>query len=347
MKVATIVGTRPEFTKAYLVSQLLKEKKIDEYVVHTGQHYDDKLSRDIFSDLGYREPDINLNIGSGTHCWQTGRMLIGLEKILIKNKPNIVIVYGDTNSALAGALTAAKLNIPVFHIEAGARSFNREMPEEINRIIIDHLATINCCATKRNLLQLKKEGIIEGAVFTGDVMLDLIENFRCRTLMPKFALPKSFLLATIHRAENTDSYERLAEIFMWFGKIEDQIVFPIHPRTKEKLRGFRIKSPTNLILINPVSYLEMLWLEMHAKKVITDSGGVQKEAYWLSVPCLTFRRETEWTETLKGGWNRLIVSEECLYKGLKAKPEGKLDIAQFGDGKAVQKLIAEVIKLVK
>lgn len=347
MKVTTIIGTRPEFTKAYLVSQSLKKTRIDEYVIHTGQHYDNKLSRNIFNDVGYREPDINLNIGSGTHGWQTGKMLIGLEKILIENTPNAVIVYGDTNSALAGALTAAKLNLPVLHIEAGARSFNKEMPEEVNRIIVDHLATINCCATKRNLLQLKKEGIKKGAIFTGDVMLDLIENFKHLMLAPKLVFPKSFLLATIHRAENTDSYKRLSEIFMWLGKIEGQVVFPIHPRTKEKFKRFKIKLPKNIILISPVSYKEMLWLEMHAKKVITDSGGVQKEAYWLGVPCLTFRRETEWTETLKGGWNQLITSENHLQKGLKTKSEGKPDIAQFGNGKAVQKVIAEVIKLVK
>ncbi|MBI5357178.1 UDP-N-acetylglucosamine 2-epimerase (non-hydrolyzing) [Candidatus Collierbacteria bacterium] len=347
MEVVTIVGTRPEFTKAYLVSQSLKKKKIEEYVIHTGQHYDNKLSRDIFNDVGFREPDINLNIGSGTHGWQTGKMLIGLEKILIENKPDAVIVYGDTNSALAGALTAAKLNIPVLHIEAGARSFNKEMPEEINRIIVDHLATINCCATKRNLLQLNKEGISIGAIFTGDVMLDLIENFKDRVLMPRLVFPKSFFLATIHRAENTDSNERLSEIFSWLGKIGDRVVFPIHPRTKEKLKRFKIKLPENIILISPVSYREMLWLEMHAQKIITDSGGVQKEAYWLGVPCLTFRRETEWTETLKGEWNQLITSEEHLQKGLKIKPKGKPDVALFGNGKAVQKVVAEVIKLVK
>lgn len=345
MKVVTVVGARPEFIKACLVSQFLEKKGVREYMVHTGQHYDDKLSSDIFSDLKMREPDVNLNVGSGTHGWQTGKILIGLEKILIKNKPDAVIVYGDTNSTLAGALAAVKQKIKLVHIEAGARSFNRTMPEEINRIVSDHIADLNCCATAGNLLQLKKEGMKKGAVFTGDVMLDLIESFKDRALMPKLVLPKLFFLATIHRVENTDNHERLSEVFMWLGKVEEQVIFPIHPRTKERLKRFKIKLPTNLILTSPVSYREMLWLEMHAQKIITDSGGVQKEAYWLSVPCLTFRKETEWTETINGGWNRLIVSEECLQIGLKTKPKGRPDITQFGDGKAVQKLVAEVIKL--
>lgn len=344
MKVATIVGARPHFIKAVLVSEELRRRRVREFLIHTGQHYDVELSERLFRDLKLPKADINLGVGSGTHAEQAGRMMIKIEKQLRKQKPEAVIVYGDTNSTLAGALAAVKLHLPVVHIEAGERCFDRDQPEEINRVICDHISTINCCATKEAVINLKKEGISNGVIWTGDTMLDLLLRFKSKTKAPREKLPEKFILVTIHRAENTDDRVRLGKILMALGELEQALVWPVHPRAKKMVEEFKLSFPKNVISLPPVTYSEMLWLESYSQRVITDSGGVQKEAYWLGVPCLTMLSETPWSQTLRGGWNQLVRDDlEKLATKLNVRPRGKPDVDQFGQGKAAKKICQEVL----
>jgi UDP-N-acetylglucosamine 2-epimerase len=315
MKIISVVGARPQFIKLSALSKELR-KRHQEIILHTGQHYDDELSKIFFSQLSIPEPDYNLGIGSAEHGEQTGRMLKGIEEVLLFESPNLVIVYGDTNSTLAGALAGAKQNIPVAHVEAGLRSFKKSMPEEINRVLTDHLSSLLFCPTKTAVQNLRREGITKGVHLVGDVMYDSLQEHIKRAeknsqIMKKLNLSKKdFCLITIHRAENTDIKENLEKIVQILARMNKKTVFPIHPRTKRCLSEFglldKLESKHHLLLIDPVSYLDMLILEKNTRYVLTDSGGVQKEAFFLRTPCLTLRKETEWVETLKNGFNQLV-----------------------------------------
>jgi UDP-N-acetylglucosamine 2-epimerase len=315
MKVVTVLGARPQFIKASVVSSALQKVGIEEILVHTGQHFDASMSDIFFSDLDLPQPSHHLNIHGLNHGAMTGRMMEKLEELLLQDCPDWVCVYGDTNSTLAGALVAAKLNIPLVHIEAGLRSFNRQMPEEINRVVTDHLSQLLFAPTPLAVDCLQKEGIVQGVHLVGDVMMDSILSYRDKaqrisSILAKHQLqPESFYLATIHRPSNTDDYDRLSAILESFTTLEYPVVFPIHPRTGARIDEMnldRYLKTDSIITIPPVSYLDMLVLESHCKAVVTDSGGVQKEAYILGRPCFTLRNETEWKETVECGWNQLV-----------------------------------------
>jgi UDP-N-acetylglucosamine 2-epimerase len=315
MKIISVVGARPQFIKLSSLSKELR-KKHTEIILHTGQHYDDELSSIFFSQLSIPKPDYNLGIGSAEHGGQTGRMLIGIEEVLLFEKPDLVVVYGDTNSTLAGALAAAKHKIPIAHVEAGLRSFVWTMPEEINRVLADHISSLLFCPTPTAVRNLKMEGITRGVHLVGDVMYDSFKKNlalaeKKSNILQKLNLSKKeFYLLTLHRAENTDRKDNLSKLVRILVGLDRKVVFPIHPRTRKRLSQFglmgRLNSAGNVLLIEPVSYLDILVLEKNSRYVLTDSGGVQKEAFFLKTPCLTLREETEWVETLKGGFNRLV-----------------------------------------
>lgn len=310
MKIFSIVGARPQFIKLAPLSSKLKGIH-EEVIVHTGQHYDYAMSEQIFQDLGIRKPDIHLGVGSGTHASQTAEMMKGLEMAMMERKPDLVIVFGDTNSTLAGSLTAAKLKIPILHIEAGLRSFNKNMPEEINRIITDHVSKMLFAPTRAAVQNLANEGLGKQTFLTGDIMVDTMKN----TL--SIALQKSeiirnlklddfrFNLLTLHRDYNVDSKEVLSNILDQMGLLGEKIVFPVHPRTRKMLPG-RNKISADILLTESLGYLDFITLENFSDRIITDSGGIQKEAYILKKPCITLRTETEWTETVEEKWNLLV-----------------------------------------
>lgn len=353
MKIVSVVGARPQFIKLSPLSKELR-KKHREIVVHTGQHYDYELSRVFFSELSIPRPDYNLGIGSAEHGAQTGRMLAGIEEVLLFEKPDLAIVYGDTNSTLAGALAAAKHNIPVAHVEAGLRSFVKSMPEEINRVLTDHVSSLLFCPTPTSVKNLKSEGITKGVHPVGDVMYDSLKGNlaaaeRKSKIMRKLGLVGSeFYLVTIHRAENTDDKRKLKKITRIVTNLDRKTVFPVHPRTRNRLAEFRLLDGLvrrdDLLLIDPVSYLDMLLLEKNARCVLTDSGGVQKEASFLRTPCLTLREETEWVETVESGLNTIVgLKQEDVLRNLgkKVAPRRSVRIG-FGEGKASQN-IAKVL----
>lgn len=328
MVVYSVVGARPQFVKAAVVSRALARAGIEERMVHTGQHYDARMSQVFFDELGIPEPAINLGVGSGTHARQTGEMMVGLEQFFERQGAvDWVLLYGDTNSTLAGALVAAKLHLPIAHVEAGLRSFDRRMPEEINRIVTDQLSDLLFCPTPTAVENLTREGMGERARLVGDVMFEAT-----RTYAEKAALeaplerltthgPGAYYLATVHRAENTDDAERLAGIFEGLGRLGGPVIVPLHPRTRARLGGVRLAP--NVELREPVSYLAMLSLAANARRVLTDSGGLQKEAVWLGTPCITLRDETEWTETLVNGWNRIVgTSAERIVEAAAREPVG-------------------------
>jgi UDP-GlcNAc3NAcA epimerase len=329
MLVYSIVGARPQFIKAAVVSHALEAAGIEERLIHTGQHYDPGMSRVFFDELGIPEPAVNLDVGSGPHGAQTGAMMMRLEKYLLEGpRPDWLMVYGDTNSTVAGAVVAAKLHVPVAHVEAGLRSFNRRMPEEINRIVTDRISDLLFCPTPTAVRHLAAEGITRGVRLTGDVMLDATRFFAARAAerAPLAALtahaPGSYFLATVHRAENTDDPVRLRGIFEAFRRLEGPVLLPLHPRTRARLDGIDV--PGNVEVMEPVSYLAMLSLLGGARRVFTDSGGLQKEAVWLGTPCVTLRDETEWVETLEGGWNRLAGADpDAIAAAGEATPEGE------------------------
>ena len=355
MKIVSVVGARPQFIK---LSPLSKELRIKhrEIIVHTGQHYDYELSRVFFSQLSIPKPDYNLGIGSAEHGEQTGRMLKGIEEILLFEKPDLVVVYGDTNSTLAGALAGAKLNLPVAHIEAGLRSFVKSMPEEINRVLTDHVSSLLFCPTPTSVKNLKREGITKGVHLVGDVMYDALKGNLAAAekkskIMRKLGLVGSeFYLVTIHRAENTDDKRNLKKITRIVTNLDRKTVFPVHPRTRNRLAEFRLLDGLlrrdDLLLIDPVSYLDMLILEKNASCVLTDSGGVQKEAFFLKTPCLTLREETEWVETLRGNCNQLVglSLEEVLVSLRRRKKSGldsgtRLELGKRGAGSRIAEII--------
>ncbi|MEP7381809.1 MAG: UDP-N-acetylglucosamine 2-epimerase (non-hydrolyzing) [Gemmatimonadota bacterium] len=313
MKVLTIVGARPQFIKAWPVGRALAAAGIREHLVHTGQHYDDLMSQVFFDEMGIRRPDRNLEIGSGAHGAQTGRMLIALEEVMLEERPDWVLVYGDTNSTLAGAVAACKLEIPIAHVEAGLRSFNRSMPEEHNRVLTDHCSDLLLCPTQTAVDHLRREGIERGVHLVGDVMYDAVLHFGAMARASSTILDAAgveegrYHLATIHRAYNTDDPARLHALLSALDRLDSVVVLPMHPRTKARLAAFAPDLTfERLRLIDPVGYLDMLRLEQGATAIITDSGGVQKEAYFFGIPCFTLRPETEWVETITSGWNTLV-----------------------------------------
>jgi UDP-GlcNAc3NAcA epimerase len=352
MKVVSVVGARPQFIKAAPVGRALRAAGHTEILVHTGQHYDVEMSAVFFQELEIPEPDVNLGVGSGPHGWQTGQMLIRLEEVLLAEKPDWVLVYGDTNSTLAGALAGVKLHIPLAHVEAGLRSFNREMPEEHNRVLTDHCAELLFCPTQTAVDWLMKEGITQGVRLVGDVMYDAVLQFGALTRKRSMILddlglpPKSYLLATVHRPYNTDDPERLRSILDAFVEIGEPIVFPVHPRTKQAisnigLHTIQVLEHSNVQLLSPVGYLDMLMLEQHAQLILTDSGGVQKEAYFFAVPCVTLRPETEWVETVKAGWNEVVDAdrEQIVWAVNERTWPNGTPPAVFGDGHASKKVV--------
>ena len=342
MKIITIVGARPQFIKLGPLSAVLR-KKHQEIILHTGQHYDQNMSDQFFVDLDIPRPDYNLGIGSESHAGQTAKMLVGMEKILVKQKPDIVVVFGDTNSTLSGSLAASKLHIPIVHVEAGLRSFNKIMPEEINRILTDHCSDILFAPTKTAIDNLTNEGLSSKSHLTGDIMLDSLLTYRERADSRSRILEKLrvdgdvYILLTLHRPYNVDSSINLANVLSVLSDLECKIVFPVHPRTKKMIKEFSIKLNSNIYPINPVSYLDFVKLEMNASKIITDSGGIQKEAYILGIPCITVRPETEWIETVKLGWNTLVGFDSdkldraiTEFNPVKPRPDifGKMGVAQ-------------------
>ncbi|MCL5407048.1 MAG: UDP-N-acetylglucosamine 2-epimerase (non-hydrolyzing) [Patescibacteria group bacterium] len=352
-KIATIVGARPQFIKTPLISSEIR-KFAREILIHTGQHYDSNMSAVFFDELKIPKADYNLGIGSGTQGKQTGKMLQKIEQILLKEKPDMVIIYGDTNSTVAGALAAAKLHIPIAHIESGMRSYNRQMPEEINRIISDHVSEFLFCSTSSSVKILKGEGIKKNVYFVGDVMHDIQKKIKNQKLKTKDTIleelniePKKYILATVHRQENTDKKENLINIIEAFAKINEKVIFAVHPRTKKYLKEYRLEriiKNSNIELIDPVGFLEMIILESNAKLILTDSGGVQKEAFLDHVPCITLREETEWVETVQSGWNQLAgTNKEKIIKFARNFPKPKNHPNFLGDGNAYLK-IAKIIK---
>lgn len=345
MKVITVIGARPQFVKSSAVSNVLRNKH-EEIIIHTGQHYDENMSKIFFDELNIPTPDYNLEIGSGNHGYQTGSMLIKLENIYIKEKPDLVLVYGDTNSTLAGALCASKLLIPVAHVEAGLRSFNLKMPEEQNRILTDHISKILLTPTNTANFNLKKEGITNGIYNVGDVMFDATLNFKELAknksyLLDKYNIaPNNYILVTIHRAENTNDINRLTNIVDALNESENNIILPLHPRTKKYIEDYGLKFNNNIKVIEPVGYLEMIFLELNSKKIVTDSGGVQKEAFFIGKPCITLRDETEWVETIENGWNILVGTDKnMIISNIKNfYPKVKQEEI-FGNGKAAFKIL--------
>jgi len=355
MKIMSIVGARPQFIKiAPLIKAIDKHNSAHHVLVHTGQHYDIELSKIFFEELDIPKPDYNLEIGSDTHARQTGRMMIGIEDILVTEKPDVVLAFGDTNSTVAGALAAVKLHIPVAHVEAGPRMFDKAIPEEINRVLTDHVSNWLFAPTQTAVNNLKREGIESGVYLTGDVMLDSFLRFsevaeRNSRILDELALSQGeYLLATVHRAGNTDNEENLRSIIDAFLSIEEKIIFPVHPRTQKKLKelGLFDQLPVTshqLLLIEPVGYLDSIVLTRNARKVLTDSGGLQKEAYFSKVPCITLDEATGWPETVEDGWNILVGSDkEKIIQAVKDfEPKGKQrDV--FGSGKAAER-IAEIL----
>jgi len=354
MKIADIVGARPQFIKVAPVLRAIQrhnethpENPIQEVLVHTGQHYDYEMSGVFFDDLGLKPPDYHLGVGSGTHGYQTGEMLKRIEEVLLAEKPDVVMVYGDTNSTLAGALAAAKLRIPVAHVEAGLRSFNKRMAEEINRVLTDHISDLLFCPTQTAVENLRREGITQGVYLVGDVMYDAALQYlalaeqKSRILERLGLKPKDYALATVHRAENADDPQRLRAIFAGLEAIAQTglpVILPLHPRTCKQAESLGL-SLNGVRVLEPVSYLDMLLLEKNARVILTDSGGVQKEAFFFRVPCVTLREETEWVETVETGWNVLVgCDRERILGAALAAQSGVESAWPYGDGKAGEKI---------
>ena len=357
IRIVSIVGARPQFIKAAVISRSISrynqrsQCKIDELIIHTGQHYDDNLSRVFFEELDIPRPDYDLEVGSSSHGRQTGLMLEGIERVLEEQKPDFVVVYGDTNSTLAGALAAAKLHIPVAHVEAGLRSFNRKMAEEINRVVADHVSDILLCPTKLAVDNLANEGIKRGVHQVGDVMYDsmlyyskMAESLEDNVLKKLGVEKGSYYLATIHRAENTDDRKRLWQIIEGLNAVSEKypVILPLHPRTIGFVDKYGLRFSERISVIEPVSYLEMAALEKNARLILTDSGGVQKEAYFLGVGCVTLRNETEWSELVDCGWNRLAGADRdsIVKSATEAEKLSELKKESFyGDGNAGEKIV--------
>lgn len=356
MKLVTVVGARPQFIKAAAVSRIIESKyqgKLSEVIVHTGQHYDDNMSKVFFDELEIPHPSYNLEISGGGHGAMTGRMLEGIEHVLIGEKPDWLLVYGDTNSTLAGALAAAKLHIPVAHVESGLRSFNMRMPEEVNRILCDRVSSLLFCPTETAVRNLEAEGIAKGVHNVGDVMYDVALFYRERAknsskILDTLGLrPSEFVLATCHRAENTDDAQRLSSILNALSEIagEMPVVLPLHPRTRKLISAFGLAHLlSELTLTEPLPFLDMICLEQASRCILTDSGGVQKEAFFYGVPCITMRDETEWVETVHLGANHLVgASTQSILAAanevLRRRPES-VSAKPYGSGCAATDILA-------
>lgn len=351
-KIVSIVGARPQFIKYGPLGRKLKAN-FKEWLIHTGQHYDKNMSELFFRQLSIPEPDFNLGIGSGSHGTQTAGMMLALEPLLEKLAPDVVLVFGDTNSTIAGALTAAKLHIKVAHVEAGLRSFNKQMPEEINRILTDHCSDLLFCPTETAVSNLKKENIIKNVFNTGDIMYDaFLENIKVAekssTILNQLGLnPEEYFLATVHRAENTENLVNLKNILNALNQLNTKVILPLHPRTAKIINKEKLTVSSNIKIIEPVGYLDMLILLQNCRKVITDSGGLQKESFFARKYCKTIRTETEWTETLDHGFNVICGTEpekivnECLKE---EKNDWHLQQNPFGDGKASERIIEILMK---
>lgn len=337
MKVFTVVGARPQFIKCARVSRILR-KKHKEILVHTGQHYDRIMSDVFFDQLGIPEPDHNLGVQEKSHAKMTALMMTKLEAIMARAEPDWCLLYGDTNSTLAGALAAAKLKVPIAHVEAGVRSYNRQMPEEINRILTDHVSTLLFCPTEMAGRNLKAEGITKGVHNTGDVMLDTVLEHK-----PEPGVRSSYVLATLHRAENVDDADRLRSILKGLGRLGTPVFFLVHPRTQVALKGVRV--PLNIQCLEPTGYVDFLSLAAQAKCICTDSGGVQKEAYWLGTPCVTLRDETEWWETINEGANVLAGADaDAIVRAVEREVVCGWGNDLYGDGHAAEKIVARLMK---
>lgn len=343
-RILTVVGARPQFIKAAPVSRALR-RIADEYLVHTGQHYDQQMSAVFFAELDIPRPDVDLEVGSGSHGAQTGRMLERVEEVLLEQRPDLVLVYGDTNSTLAGALAAAKLDLPVAHVEAGLRSFRRDMPEEVNRVLTDHLSRVLFCPTETAVGHLRREGIEEGVALVGDVMVDALESVRPRlgpAAAERLGVASPYLVVTLHRAETVDHPHRLRAALDLLAALPHPVVFPVHPRTAAAMRRAGYRWPERVVAVSPLGYLDMLSLVAGAEAVLTDSGGLQKETVLLGVRCLTLRKETEWPETLAGGWNTLVGLDTGRALTALAAPPPQGRVEAFGDGHAAERIAAAV-----
>lgn len=360
LKIVTIVGARPQFIKAATVSRAIEAwnsdrrlEPIEELIVHTGQHFDRNMSQTFFEQLAIPEPRYNLEISGGLHGEMTGRMLAGIEQVLVAERPTWVLIYGDTNSTLAGAIAASKLHIPVAHVEAGLRSFNMRMPEEVNRVLADRVSTLLLCPTVQAVENLRAEGIQRGVHDVGDVMYDAAlfyrDEARLRSqVLGRFDLQQNgFILSTCHRAENTDDLGRLREILTALGTLSQDlpVILPLHPRTRKIIAAERITLPPTVLVCEPLPFLDMIQLEQNSQLIVTDSGGVQKEAYFYAVPCVTMRNETEWVETLAAGWNQLAGADAdrivtAARHFMRIRPEPQLPL--YGDGRAAMKVVAQL-----
>ncbi|MEM9950268.1 MAG: UDP-N-acetylglucosamine 2-epimerase (non-hydrolyzing) [Chloroflexota bacterium] len=350
MLIFTVVGARPQFIKAAPFSRALADTAHTEFLVHTGQHYDDNMSEIFFQNLQMSAPDVNLGIGGGSHASQTAGMIVPLEDLMITHKPDVVLVYGDTNSTLAAALAASKLHIPIAHVEAGLRSYNRKMPEEINRVLTDTLSTWLFCPTQIAVDNLVQEGMTEGVHQTGDIMHDAMRLYRDiadeqTTIFDSIPVDKTtaYALLTTHRPANTDSQANLTAIAEAISTLDMPVIFPVHPRTKSAIDRYCITFSEQVRLIDPVGYLDMLSLQKNAQVIITDSGGLQKEAFFNVTPCVTIRPETEWVETVDLGWNRLVdPTVEAIHAGVREALTTPMQTPDsvYGDGYAAQKIIA-------
>jgi len=354
MKLLTVVGARPQLIKASPFSIALR-KAHTEVLVHTGQHYDATMSDVFFNELGIPRPDHHLGVGSASHGVQTGAMLGAVESVIEKESPDAVVVFGDTNSTLAGALASAKLNVPVAHVEAGLRSFNRRMPEEVNRVLTDHVSTWLFTPSPVASANLAAEGITSGVHEVGDIMVDALRIHADRAedhsrLLERLGLERGgYYLATVHRAENTDRRERLSAIFAAFAELDRPLVLPLHPRTEKRLREMGIAPGPNVMLLEPLGYLDMLLAQRYARAILTDSGGMQKEAYYLRVPCVTLRDETEWVETVESGWNVLAGADsravlEAVGRIVNpAIPHPEL----YGDGRTSERIVETLVSAIE
>ncbi len=354
MKIVTIVGARPQFVKSSIVSQKLKGKNIEEIYIHTGQHYDENMSDIFFKELKIDRPKYNLHIGSGSHGEQTGKMIIEIEKVLLEEKPDGILLYGDTNSTLAGAVVASKLHLPIFHVEGGVRTHDMNMPEEVNRVMTDHVSTIIFSPTYLGMEELKKEGLIEKGINSGDVMLDrLLETVNNYNITEEFFIKnnlekENYYLLTMHRPYNVDNKERLEEILKILNKLDKKVIFPIHPRTKSKMKEFSLleENYKNIDFRNPLGYEEMMQYVKYSCGVLTDSGGLQKEACFLGKKCITIYEHTGWKELeeVQAIYVWKILDEEKLKEELNKRFTLTEVFLKFGNGKASEIIVNEILK---
>jgi UDP-GlcNAc3NAcA epimerase len=344
LKIIAIIGARPQFLKHFSFEKACKGK-IELITIHTGQHYDPNMSEVFFDQLKMNMPNYMLHVGSGNHGVQTAKMMIDIEKIVVDEKPNGMVVYGDTNSTLAGALIAAKLHIPIFHIEAGLRSYNKEMPEEINRVLTDHLSACLFTPSQIAVQNLKKEGILNGVYNVGDVMKDLVYYVKNNDLIGPNRMKRNYYYVTLHRPYNTDNKERLSYILNSLNSLDFNIIMAIHPRTNHLMTIFNLKKETyrNISFIDPQSYFDNLTYLNHCKALLTDSGGMQKEAYWLKKKCVTIRTETEWVETLENGNNTLLFEDLSTLQDVLNREIELWDDNLYGKGLCSDKIVNHII----